>query len=86
MGKCTSKSNTTKTERSTVLDRSWMKESRNIDRFVYENNINFENNLKLQLLLNQNTKHLDFFQEFEPEEEESLNTFFLHQHKETIQK
>lgn len=84
MGKCTSKHKTTKAERNTVLDRSWMKESRNIDRFVYENNISFENNLNLQLKFYQNTIHLDFPQDHEEEDEEDLNLFYICEHKETL--
>ena len=84
MGKCTSKQKTTKAERSTVLDRAWMKESRNIDRFVYENNICFENNLDLQLKFYQSTIHLDFPQDHEEEDEEDLNLFYRTKNKEAL--
>lgn len=83
MGACVSQK-TSKSELNSVLDRTWMKESKNIDKFVYENSNDPEKTQTFQLSYDKNINQLDFPQNFSSEEESTLNLPYISTFKEVI--
>ena len=83
MGTCVSQK-PSKPELNPISDRSWMKESKNIDKFVYENSHDPEKTQAFQLSYHKNIAQLDFPQDFLSEEENILNLPYISAFKEVI--
>jgi hypothetical protein len=84
MGACVSKKHS-KDDVNLILDRQWMRDSRYIDKFVFDTSIKLEVYLKIQLMLTRISLRLDVDQTVEVEDQvPSLNVFFINSYRELI--
>ena len=85
MGACTSKK-LPKGHAERAMDRTWIKGSGYMDKFVYETKINQNSNLHLQQGLILNCARLDFILDSTIEESCTLNMYFIQRYKRILMK